>query len=159
MILFIILIGFYGVFLDIKNNNIRSSSIISAIITTIICGSLFLGINSTYKIIIRNNRVIFYKRFIPIMKKKILDISNIKELSINRTITTFLSYHAKASREIIYHLDIIDKELNCFRIYETNAYNDEFIEFAHNISSLIGIKLNDQNKIEDFKNVYKKRIF
>ena len=131
------------------------------IVFTILYCLCFFVLNSFIKISIdkTNNKIVFSKKSFPIRCKRILNFENIKEISINCTIKNISVYYPNSTKEIIYNVDIIDKELNCYRLYAINAYNDDFIEFAKKLSSILNIKINDQNKIEGIKNIYKKRIF
>jgi hypothetical protein len=90
-------------------------------------------------------------------KIKEINIEELKEISINN-VPADIKNRAKRIIGKKYNVDLIDKNLNAYRIYQSLDYNNELINFANNISKIINIELIDKNNIEGYMNIFKKII-
>jgi hypothetical protein len=61
-------------------------------------------------------------------------------------------------KEKLYNVDFVDNKLYSYRIYQSEVYNDELINFSKEISKIINIKINDQNNVEGDKNIFIKNV-
>jgi hypothetical protein len=61
-------------------------------------------------------------------------------------------------KEKLYNIDLIDNKLYSYRIYQSEIYNDELIDFSKELSKIINIGINDQNNVEGYKNIFIKNI-
>jgi hypothetical protein len=126
------------------------------------CVSMFVVLmyaaNDTKEIIINiKEQKISFKYGLFFKKNKDINIGEIKEISINNAPADI----PNRARRIIgkkYNVDIIDKNLNAYRIYQSLDYTNELINFANNISKIINIELIDGNNIEGYMNIFKKII-
>jgi hypothetical protein len=157
---FWIIICIGQIYYDFINSRIDHGLFLRIIITIIIYVAYFWGANEIRKIIISINKteIIFYYRLIPFRKIIKIKIDVIKEISINHTSNNYDGYTFYKVKEKIYNVDLIDNELNSYRIYQSTAYNEDLINLSQNIGSIINKKINDQNNKEGYKNIYKKRI-
>ena len=106
---------------------------------------------NNYKQKIIFNYGLFFK------KKKEININELKEISINYSPEDI----PNRARRIIgkkYNVDLIDNNLNAYRIYQSMVYDDELKTFAKNISEIIRIGLIDKNNVEGYMNIYRKII-
>jgi hypothetical protein len=61
-------------------------------------------------------------------------------------------------KEKLYNVDFVDNKLYSYRIYQSEVYDDELINFSKELSKIINIGINDQNNVEGYKNIFKKNI-
>ena len=105
---------------------------------------------------IKEQKIIFkYGLFFKKMKE--INISELKEISINNAPADIFN-RAKRIIGKKYNVDLIDKNLNAYRIYQSLEYVDELITFAKNISEIINVELIDRNNVEGYMKIFKKII-
>jgi len=105
---------------------------------------------------IKEQKIIF-KYGLFVKKNKEINIRELNEVSINNS-PADIPNRAKRIIGKKYNVDLIDKELNAYRIYQSLDYTDEMKEFAHNVSKIIGVKLMDSNNVEGHIKIYKKLV-
>jgi hypothetical protein len=106
---------------------------------------------------INEQKIIFKYGFILLKKIKIININELKEISIDNT-SGKVGRYVTLKGIVNYNVDLIDKNLNAYRLYQSPFYNDELIIFAKRISEIINIELIDKNNVEGYKNIFKKII-
>jgi hypothetical protein len=106
---------------------------------------------------INEQKILFKYGFLLLTKIKIVDINELKEISINN-ISGKVGRYVTLKGIVNYNVDLIDKNLNAYRLYQSMTYNNELISFAKRISEIINIELVDKNNIEGYKNIFKKII-
>jgi hypothetical protein len=119
---------------------------------------LFIYAANDVKEIIFNikEQKISFKYGLFIKKVKEINIGELREISINNSPAV---YGGRATKKegIKYNVDLIDKNLNAYKIYESDDYTDELKTFAKNISEIIKVELIDKNNVGGHMNIYKKR--
>jgi hypothetical protein len=90
-------------------------------------------------------------------KIKEINIGELKEVSINNTPADIFNM-AKRIIGKKYNVDLIDKNLNAYRIYQSLEYVDKLKAFAKNISEIINVELIDKNNVEGYMKIFKKII-
>jgi hypothetical protein len=114
--------------------------------------------NDTKEIIIDiKKQKISFKYGLFIRKIKEINIGELKEISINNA-SADIPNRAKRIIGKKYNVDLIDKNLNAYRIYQSLDYTNELIIFANNISKIINVELIDKNNVEGYMNIFKKII-
>lgn len=106
----------------------------------------------------KDKEIIFKYRLLPINNKKKIKFNNIKEILINHNQNLIFSMPNKfqtIEKIYIYSAYIIDNDQNAYRIYKSEVYNDEIINFSKKIGEIININVSDQNDIEFDKKIYK----
>jgi hypothetical protein len=104
---------------------------------------------------INEQKIIFKYGFLSLRKIRIIDINELKEISINNT-SGKVGRYVTLNGIVNYNVDLIDKNLNAYRLYQSRAYNNDLIIFAKRISEIINIELVDKNNVEGYKNIFKK---
>jgi hypothetical protein len=114
--------------------------------------------NDTKEIIISiKEQKISFKYGLFLKKIKEINIEELKEISINNA-PAEIPNRAKKVIGKKYNVDLIDKNLNAYRIYQSLDYTNELKYFANNISKIINIELIDKNNVEGYMNIFKKII-
>ena len=149
----------------IKNNRIEASIIFPICFIVGLYYGYFTAFNDIRSIFININtwdkNIIFRYGLFPFTRTKKIEINSIKEISINHSTSKytpiFIMYAGNRTiKETIYNVDIIDKELNAYRLYQSTVYNDDLINYSKAIGEIIKVGINDQNDKEGNKNIYKK---
>jgi hypothetical protein len=122
---------------------------------------LLLAANDIKRIIININeqKIIFKYGLIPFIKKRNIDIKSLKEISINHT-TEHSNMIGRSIKKVdkTYNIDLIDNNLYSYRIYRSEVYNDDLLNLSKKTSEILNVKINDQNNIEGYKNIFVKNI-
>ena len=105
---------------------------------------------------IKEQKIIF-KYGLFFKKIKEININELKEVSINNAPADIFNM-AKRIIGKKYNVDLIDKNLNAYRIYQSLNYVDELKAFAKNISEIINVELIDKNNVEGYMKIFKKII-
>jgi hypothetical protein len=149
---FIFLIMIFLIIKDKKYNLFYILFYVSIFVTLIYIA------NDTKEIIINiKKQNILFKYGLFFKKIKEINIGDLKEISINNAPADI----PNRSKRIIgkkYNVDLIDKNLNAYRIYQSLDYTNELIYFANNISKIINVDLIDKNNVEGYLNIFKKII-
>jgi hypothetical protein len=132
------------------------------LLTILFCVSMFVTLiyvaNDTKEIIINiKKQKISFKYGLFFKKIKEIDIGELKEISINNS-PAEIPNRAKRIIGKKYNVDLIDKNLNAYRINQSLDYTDVLVNFANNISKIINVELIDRNSVEGYKNIFKKII-
>jgi hypothetical protein len=133
----------------------------STIFTIVFYIIYFIGVNDIKKIVIDNkvNKIIFKYRLIPFIKIKEIDFDKIENISINYILDTIPYFpQFPQVKEKTYSVDLIDKDLYSYTIYQSTLYDEELIDFSNKIGNIINKKVDDNNSIEGYKNIYKKNL-
>ena len=156
---FFIFISITSIVYYFKSTHIEYG-IVSIISTFMFYIIYFAGSNDIKKILINvdEHTIIFRYRLIPFKKTIKLSFENIKELSVNYKAEYYTVYASQKIMEKNYNVDIIDTNLNAYRIYQSTVYNETLKKFAKTISEIINIPLNDQNNVEGNKNIFNQNI-
>jgi hypothetical protein len=142
-------------FLVIKDKKYNLFNILFYVSTFV---ALIYTANDTKEIIINiKKQKILFKYGLFFKKIKEVDIGDLKEISINNA-PADIPNRAKRIIGKKYNVDLIDKNLNAYRIYQSLDYNNELICFANNISKIINLDLIDKNNTEGYINIFKKII-
>jgi hypothetical protein len=104
-----------------------------------------------------NEQKIIFKYGLFFRKTKEIGIGELNEISINNTPADIYN-RAKRITGKKYNVDLIDKNLNAYRIYQSIDYTDELKTFAKNISGIINVELIDKNNVEGYMKIFKKII-
>ena len=121
----------------------------------------FIGLvysaNDVKKIIfnIKEQKIIF-KYGLFLKKVKVININELKEVSINSA-----PEEINRGKRIIgkkYNVDLVHKNLNAYRIYQSVEYADELKDFAKKISEIINVELIDKNSVDGYRNIFNKII-
>jgi hypothetical protein len=147
-------IGFIIVLVDFEKIiypiQILTKIILCVVILFLIYGKLFL--DKTIKIY--KDKIEFHIDSKP-LKLKIIKISkiDINEISINYEI----NYEEDSGEVYYYNLDLIDKEFNAYRLGKSKNYNKIF-NYGTKIVKILNAKFIDNNDIEGYGHVFKKRV-
>jgi hypothetical protein len=157
LILFLLIVSIGSIVYSIINKE-YFETVSSTIFTMVLCFLSYTIINNFKNIIIDNkiNKIIFRYGLMPFIKIKKIDFDRIEEISINNIQDTVPYFHQ--IKEKTYSVDLIDKEQYSYKIYQSEVYNEELIDFANKIGKIINKDINDNNAIEGFKNIYKKNV-
>ena len=126
------------------------------------CVSMFIIsvyiVNDVKEIIFNiKEQKIMFKYGLFFKKVKEINIGELMEISINNT-PAVIPNMAKRIIGKKYNVDLIDKNLNAYRIYQSLDYVDELKTFAKNISEIINVELIDKNNVEGYIKIFKKII-
>jgi len=126
------------------------------------CVSMFIIliyiVNDVNEIIFNiKEQKITFKYGLFFRKMKEINIGELKEISINNA-PAVIPDRAKRIIGKKYNVDLIDKNLNAYRIYQSLDYTDELKTFAKNISEIINVELIDKNNVEGYMNIFRKII-
>jgi len=138
------------------------SFVFSAIIYfTVLYLPFLLAVNDIKRIIININeqKIIFNYGLIPFIRKRNIDIKSLKEISINHT-AEHSNMIGRSIKKVdkTYNVDLIDNNLYSYRIYRSEVYNDDLLNLSKKTSEILNVKINDQNNIEGYKNIFIKNI-
>ncbi|MDR0321647.1 MAG: hypothetical protein LBI28_09105 [Treponema sp.] len=162
MIIFFVSTSILTLIWDFQENKFGSHDFPSIIKIIILTFSCILFNNAIKKIIIntKEKEIMFRYGLFPIKRRK-LKFNDIKEILITHNTSDYSTRPNRFQtivRENTYNMDIIDKEQNAYRIHQSQAYNDEVIEFSKKLGEIINIPINDQSNVEYNKLLYKRII-
>ncbi|GHT99299.1 hypothetical protein FACS1894142_6730 [Spirochaetia bacterium] len=150
-IIILLFIGLINILVDfediIKPFNIMIKICICVIIICYIIDVIFYD----FTIKITPKDIIFHIGKKLFLKKIKIGMNKIKEISIN--------YESEEDEGLtyFYNLDLIDNEFNAYRIIRSTNYNNIY-DFGKKIEKIVEKKLVDENGIEGYGNIFKKRI-
>jgi hypothetical protein len=154
---FLILIFINSAISNIKDYGFENVIFSIVIFFVYICG-FFIMANDIKKITInkKENKIIFMYRLYPYIKIKKINIDKIIEILISYKDEN-IRYKTYVQKEKIYCIDLIDNKQNSYTLYQSNIYNEDFINYSKKIGEIINKVINDKHNIKGAK-IYIKNV-
>ena len=106
----------------------------------------------------KSKELIFTDSTGPFRRKVVVTLDSVRELNINHEIENDYDRKHNNGATTFYNIDLIDRELNAYRFFQSRQYDEELLDYAARLGDLLKVELTDTHYKEGYGSVYRKRI-